>query len=642
MRTGTDEYNRLSAILNMLPGFIFIQDMAHNIEFCNREFIKLFGDPKGRKCHEVFNHSVTPCRPCPAKKALETNTQHAFRWNDSHGRSFTFYYSPFEDVDGTVKVLGAGINISQQVAARKALKESEGRYRHLYERAPVMLHAIDTQGRIVYVSDRWLERMGYIREDVIGRSFLEFLANESDHIQTEKALAELLRAGSCTDVHYQYRTKEGRPLDVFLSAVNDLGKSGHMRLIFVVSNDVTERLMAEKALRQIHENLENQVQNRTEAYLRSAEKLRQEIDERKLTEDALRRSERKYSTLVENSLTGIYIKQDGKIVFANERFCNIHGYIPREIIGIESWRLVHPSDRASVEDYSLKRLKGLDVPGQYEARGLTKDHRVIWVVRNNTRILYKGRPAILGNLVDITPRKRVESHLRKSEKELRMLSTQLLTAQENERKRIALELHDTVAQSLVTIKFTLAQKLKQMGSPVPPEGVSIESVIDLVQANITEVRQLMTALRPSLLDDLGILATINWHCREFQSVYKDIDIDKELNVVEENVPDNLKIVIFRIVQEAMNNIAKHGEASRIQLRLGMEDGALELIVKDNGKGFDYQGVLSDMTNNSGLGLLGMRERAEQSFGTFTLDSRKNEGTRIRAVWRVGGLITDER
>lgn len=223
-----------------------------------------------------------------------------------------------------------------------------------------------------------------------------------------------------------------------------------------------------------------------------------------------------------------------------------------------------------------------------------------------------------------------------------MLSTQLLTAQENERKRIALELHDTVAQSLVTIKFTLAQKLKQMGSPVPPEGVSIESVIDLVQANITEVRQLMTALRPSLLDDLGILATINWHCREFQSVYKDIDIDKELNVVEENVPDNLKIVIFRIVQEAMNNIAKHGEASRIQLRLGMEDGALELIVKDNGKGFDYQGVLSDMTNNSGLGLLGMRERAEQSFGTFALDSRKNEGTRIRAVWRVGGLITDER
>ena len=515
-----------------------------------------------------------------------------------------------------------------------ALKDSEKRYRNLYERAPVMLHAVDTDGRIVYVSDRWLECLGYTRDEVIGRYFSEFLAGDNLTPKPEKAIPEFLRTGVCSDVHYQYMAKDESVMDVLLSAANERDSIGNIRLICVVSNDVTERLRAEKTLRRVREDLESQVQKRTDAYFRSSEKLRREIDDRKLTEDALRRSERKYSTLVENSLTGIYIKQDGKIVFANERFCEIHGYAPREMIGIESWRLVHPSDRAGVEDYSRKRLQGKDLSDVCEARGLTRDHRVVWVIRNNARILYRGRPALLGNMVDITPRKRFESHLRKSEKELRLLSTRLLTAQEKERKRIALELHDTVAQSLVTIKFTLAQKLKQMNNYPPPEGISIESVIDMVQANITEVRRLMTALRPSLLDDLGILATINWHCREFQSIYDYIKIEKELTVDESDVPDDLKIIIFRILQEAMYNISKHSEASQIFLFLGKNNGTLELSVKDDGKGFDYQGVLSDVSNNKGLGLIGMRERAEQSFGHFTLESTKNEGTRIRAVWQM--------
>jgi signal transduction histidine kinase len=236
--------------------------------------------------------------------------------------------------------------------------------------------------------------------------------------------------------------------------------------------------------------------------------------------------------------------------------------------------------------------------------------------------------------MDITRRKRVEGDLQKSEKELRMLSTQLLTAQENERKRIALELHDTIAQNLITIKFTLAQKLKQMGNPEPPDGISIESVIELVQSNITEVRRLMTALRPSLLDDLGILATINWHCREFQSIYQDIEIEKDLTIEEKDVPHDLKIVIFRILQEAMNNIAKHSQASSILLFLNRENGTLELSVKDNGIGFDYPEALSNVTNTKGLGLLGMRERAELSFGSFAVTSKKDEGTRIQAIWQV--------
>lgn len=634
MRTGRKKNDKLSEILDMLPAFIYVQNQDRAIEFYNQEFRNLFGEPKGRKCHEIFQNTPSICDPCVAEDVLNTKKPSIHKWKDPQGRYFLRYRYFFTDADGTSKVLGAGIDISRQEASRKALKESEERYRHLFEHTPAMLHSIDSEGRIIYVSDQWLNRLEYSREEVVGKKLIDFLSDESRKLREFTSLPELFRTGECSNVHYQYLSRSGQTIEVLMSAVSEESGSSEKQLILAVSMDVTERMKTEKALQRIHEDLENQVQKRTEAYLRSVEKLSQEIEERKLTEDALRRSEKKYSTLVENSLTGIYIKQDGKIVFANERFCDIHGYTPGELIGIESWRLVHPSDREKVEEYSIKRLQGIDAPSQYEARGITKDHRVIWVVRNNTRIVYKGRPAILGNLMDITRRKRVEGHLQKSEKELRMLSTQLLTAQENERKRIALELHDTIAQSLVTIKFTLAQKLKQMGNPEPPEGITIESVVDLVQANITEVRRLMTALRPSLLDDLGILATINWHCREFQSIYQDITIEKNLHVDESDVPHDLKIVIFRILQEAMNNVAKHSRASSILLFLNRDNGTLELSVKDNGKGFDYQEALSNVTHTKGLGLIGMKERAELSFGSFSITSRKNEGTHIQAVWQV--------
>ncbi|MDY6837062.1 MAG: sigma 54-interacting transcriptional regulator [Thermodesulfobacteriota bacterium] len=149
------------------------------------------------------------------------------------------------------------------------------------------------------------------------------------------------------------------------------------------------------------------------------ESVAREIRERKNAEEALRESEAKYSGLLENSLTGIYIDQDGRIVFANRRFAEIYGYWRRTLIGMESWRLVHPDDRALTNEMRAKRLKGQPVPSEYEAKGLTKDGRTIWIIRRNKRIEYEGRPAVLGNIVDITQRKRAEQALREREEELR-------------------------------------------------------------------------------------------------------------------------------------------------------------------------------------------------------------------------------
>jgi PAS domain S-box-containing protein len=151
------------------------------------------------------------------------------------------------------------------------------------------------------------------------------------------------------------------------------------------------------------------------------------IAERTQAEEALRQSEEKYSILVENSLTGIYIDQGEKIVFANERFATIYGYERDELIGMDPRQLIHPEDRAFTNDIKKKRLRGNGAPSEYEARGLTKNGKTIWIARRNTRIEYQGRPAILGNIVDVTERRKVEKELRESEERSRTILNTMQT-----------------------------------------------------------------------------------------------------------------------------------------------------------------------------------------------------------------------
>jgi PAS domain S-box-containing protein len=629
------ERDKLFSILDLLPGFIYIQAEGNTISYANQRFRDIFGDINNRHCHEIFRNCHAACDNCPAKRVLKTKVPTSFEWSNSDDKTYIIYHGYFFDSDGTSKVLASGIDITDRVSARAALEENKERYRTLYEHTPVMLHSIDKTGRILNVSDHWLKTLGYEKEAVIGQKYIDFLTPESRRYGMEVGLPELLETGFCKDVPYQLVKKNGAVMDIELSVFAEKDVTGGMRRSLAVSIDVTEKLKGKKALESAREDLERRVDERTTELREKTLELEREIRDRIATEEAMRATESKYSLLVENSLTGIYIKQDGKIIFANNKFCEIHGYKREEIMGIDSWKLVHPYDRGMVDAYSKKRLENESAPDAYESRRLTKSGSVIWVSSNNTRITYRDQPAVLGNLVDITLRKKIEAELIKSEKELKLLSARLLNAQESERKRIALELHDTIAQNLVSIKFSLGQKLKQMGSSPPLEGIKIEDIIHVVQENISEIRRIMTDLRPSLLDDLGILATISWQCREFQKIYTHIQVERLIVLEERDVPEQLKIVIFRILQEAMNNTAKHSHADRIQLTLRRQNDTLELIIEDNGEGFDFPQVLSRINSNTGLGLIGMRERAEQSFGGFSITSRKNRGTRINACWRIG-------
>jgi PAS domain S-box-containing protein len=227
----------------------------------------------------------------------------------------------------------------------------------------------------------------------------------------------------------------------------------------------------------------------------------------------------------------------------------------------------------------------------------------------------------------------LEEELRESENRLRVLSLQLLTVQENERKRIAMELHDGIGQMLTAIKFKVENILQEKGKgKARAKEKSLKAIVPMVRESVEEVRRIQMDLRPSTLDDLGILATLGWFCREYQKIYSHIRIEKEIGLQESEVSTPLKTVIYRLTQEALNNIAKHSKADLIHLSLRKREDRVEWVVKDNGIGFDLEEILSSERSERGLGLNSMRERTELSGGSFEIETTLGAGTMIRVSW----------
>lgn len=224
-----------------------------------------------------------------------------------------------------------------------------------------------------------------------------------------------------------------------------------------------------------------------------------------------------------------------------------------------------------------------------------------------------------------------------SRDELRNLSALLVTIQEDERRRISMDLHDGLGQSLSLIRLSLdnAARLLADGA-VSDAREALQQLIPRVKDALVEVRRVSTELRPSVLDDLGILPTLSWFFREFESSGAGIAVERSIEVREEDVPAPLRIVLFRILQEAFNNIVKHARADRVRVFLDRSDDILHLRVEDNGCGFETACVAccSDVKRR-GLGLFSMKERASLSGGVYRLCSAPGLGTRIDVAWSCG-------
>jgi signal transduction histidine kinase len=228
-------------------------------------------------------------------------------------------------------------------------------------------------------------------------------------------------------------------------------------------------------------------------------------------------------------------------------------------------------------------------------------------------------------------RKKSRDALGESERQLKRLSSALLKVQENERRTLAAELHDNLGQLLTAIKFNIEGVLARM-DPDERSTRDLNALIPNIQAAVEQVRNMYTELMPTALEDLGILATLNWFCREFQKDHPAILVERRFEANEHEISVDLRLVIFRIVQDALKNVAAHSKADRACVLLTRENGFLSLDIGDNGTGFDVPGAMSITCSNCGLGLMSMKRRAELSGGSFRIDSDEGKGTRVRVRW----------
>ena len=222
--------------------------------------------------------------------------------------------------------------------------------------------------------------------------------------------------------------------------------------------------------------------------------------------------------------------------------------------------------------------------------------------------------------------------LQLTKKRLRSLSAKLITAQEEERKRIATELHDGVGQTISAIKFNLESLLATNWTENEEQDKKqhLKKVIGRLSDAVEEIRRISMGLRPSMIDELGLIITIQWLCRGFQEDFPAIKIEQELYLNEEEVSEIQKVSIFRIVQEALNNIAKYSQADKVSIVLTSAQNIINLSIEDNGIGF-HLGI-SRLSN--GFGLYSMKERSNLSEGALSIHSSPGNGTLIKATWPV--------
>ncbi len=269
--------------------------------------------------------------------------------------------------------------IKERTRAEDIVRQSEEKYKTLIESSLTGIF-IHQDGKYVFVNDRFAETHGYQAEELLGKDPMALIHPDERGALREIAAKRL--KGEAVPQQYIVRRlrKDGKTVwcEMMATVIEYEGKPA------VMGNMI-------------------------------------DISEHRRTEHALRKSEDKYSTLVENSLTGIYIDQGGTIRFCNKKFAEIYGYSRNELIGMDPREVVHPEDRPFTNDIRTKRLKGEEAPSEYEARGLKKSGESVWVARRNSTIEFEGQPAILGNIADITERKQAEERLRDSEARLRTI-----------------------------------------------------------------------------------------------------------------------------------------------------------------------------------------------------------------------------
>ena len=359
-----------------------------------------------------------------------------------------------------------------------------------------------------------------------------------------------------------------------------------------------------------------------------------DITERKHADEAIKESEERYRQLVELSPNTIGIINDEKIVFINVAGAKLFGAENQsEIVGKYLYDFIYPENYKTISN-DIKNLPANEKTPIMELKAKKLDGSLIYIEATAMPFYYKGENVVQFICSNITERKKVEEERERlfnkitiTQDRLKILSRKLIEAQESERRLIARELHDEIGQTLTAIKINL-QSVNKITRSQKLKSHLVDSV-ELVEHSLQLVRNLSLDLRPSMLDDLGLIPTLGWYLNK-QSQRSGIDIKMNSINLDNKLSPEVEITCYRVIQEAINNVIRHSEAKNVKVEIKIVDHELNIEIKDNGKGFNVIEVRKKALNGNSIGVLGMQERVELARGELSIYSSPENGTKIIA------------
>ncbi len=416
--------------------------------------------------------------------------------------------------------------------------------------------------------------------------------------------------------------------------IKDRGQ-GYLGLLPVVLPEVLRkhgdrlaRKRAEEALRKAHDELEQRVEQRTAMLAKTTEQLKQELFERRRVEESLRLREERFRSVAQTASDAIItINSNGNIVFWNHAAEKIFGYSADEVAGNPLTSMMPERFRKDHEE-GLKRLVSTgqsDITGKtVEMVGLGKHGRDFPIELSLASWKTEEGIFITGIVRDVTERKQAE-------KEIRHLSRQLMKVMEEERKRLAGDLHDEFGQAVTTLYLGMEDLQNSLPGKLKVQKARCNELIGLIEELGENIRNISSELRPDMLDYLGLIPAMEWYVEEFARRRQGIQIHFQAMGLKKRPDSEIEIILYRILQEAVNNIVKHAKAKNISILLTYSHPKVILTIKDDGVGFELtENMVPLKGRKRGIGLVGMRERVGSVGGTVDIRSSKGKGTVIRA------------
>ena len=525
--------------------------------------------------------------------------------------------SPIRDAAG--RVVGAskvGRDISERKRIEAALRESEERFRAIVETTPECVKLISADGTLLHMNRPGLKMVGARSADeVVGKSVYDLIAPEDRN--RFKAFNESICRGEQGSLQFDIIGLEG--------------KRRHM------------------------ETHAAPLRNPDESQVHLA--ITADISERRQAEELLRRSEERFRALVNASSDVVYRMSPD---WSEMRELDGRGFITDTGKPRKDWlnEYIHPDDQPIVLRTIREAVRAKSV-FELEHRVRRTDGTLGWTYSRAVPLLNVNGEILewFGAASDVTDRKEAEENFRKlaqtldaevrvrtreleeQSNQVRALSWRLLRSQDEERRHIARELHDSAGQTLTVLGMSLAQLVQKAGRSAPELATEAEQIQETVQQLHREIRTTSYLLHPPLLDENGLYSAVTWY---LQGLLERSDLEVQLDIAREfgRLPREIELVIFRLVQECLTNIHRHSESETASIRIVREPNQISLDIRDQGKGMSSERLAEIQSGRSGVGIGGMRERLRQFEGTMNIESGSS-GTRVFATIPVPKAASSE-